>query len=88
MAAKKAKKTAIKDKYTKSAILAELAETTELSKKQVSQYLTNLLHSSNAMLKKAAPVNLHFQVCSRSKLLRSLLVRLAKVFLILSVQGS
>ncbi|MBT5685061.1 MAG: hypothetical protein HOJ11_08640, partial [Gammaproteobacteria bacterium] len=42
MAAKKAKKTAIKDKYTKSAILAELAETTELSKKQVSSVLDEL----------------------------------------------
>lgn len=42
MAAKKAKKTAIKDKYTKSAILAELAETTDLSKKQVSSVLDEL----------------------------------------------
>ena len=42
MAAKKAKKTAIKDKYTKSAILAELAENTELSKKQVSSVLDEL----------------------------------------------
>ncbi len=42
MAAKKAKKTAIKDKYTKSAILAELAENTELSKKQVSAVLDEL----------------------------------------------
>ncbi len=42
MAAKKAKTTAIKDKYTKSAILAELAETTELSKKQVSSVLDEL----------------------------------------------
>jgi nucleoid DNA-binding protein len=42
MASKKAKKTAIKDKYTKSAILAELAETTELSKKQVSSVLDEL----------------------------------------------
>ena len=33
MAAKK--KTAIKDRYTKSAILADIAENTELSKKQV-----------------------------------------------------
>ncbi len=33
MAAKK--KTAIKDKYTKSAILAEIAENADLSKKQV-----------------------------------------------------
>ena len=42
MAAKKAKKTAIKDKYTKSAILAELAENTDLSKKQVSSVLDEL----------------------------------------------
>ena len=42
MAAKKTKKTAIKDKYTKSAILAELAENTELSKKQVSSVLDEL----------------------------------------------
>jgi nucleoid DNA-binding protein len=37
-----AKKTAIKDKYTKSAILAEIAENTELSKKQVSAVLDEL----------------------------------------------
>ena len=36
------KLTAIKDKYTKSAILAELAENTELSKKQVSSVLDEL----------------------------------------------
>ena len=42
MAAKKAKKTAIKDKYTKNAIVAELAQNTELSKKQVSAVLEEL----------------------------------------------
>ncbi len=49
MAAKKAKakapakrKPAIKDKYTKSAILAEIAENTELSKKQVGAVLDEL----------------------------------------------
>ncbi|MBL6690264.1 MAG: HU family DNA-binding protein [Pseudomonadales bacterium] len=49
MAAKKAtakapakRKPAIKDKYTKSAILAEIAENTELSKKQVSAVLDEL----------------------------------------------
>lgn len=49
MAAKKAKakapakrKPAIKDKYTKSAILAETAENTELSKKQVGAVLDEL----------------------------------------------
>ena len=49
MAAKKAKakapakrKPAIKDKYTKSAILAEIAENTELSKKQVRAVLDEL----------------------------------------------
>ncbi|MFT7242865.1 MAG: nucleoid DNA-binding protein [Candidatus Azotimanducaceae bacterium] len=36
------KLTAIKDKYTKSAILAELADNTELSKKQVSSVLSEL----------------------------------------------
>jgi nucleoid DNA-binding protein len=36
------KLTAIKDKYTKSAILAELADNTELSKKQVSNVLSEL----------------------------------------------
>ncbi len=40
MAAKK--KTAIKDKYTKTAILAEIAENTDLSKKQVSAVLDEL----------------------------------------------
>ncbi len=49
MAAKKAKakaparkKPAIKDKYTKSAILAEISENTELSKKQVGAVLDEL----------------------------------------------
>jgi len=49
MAAKKAKakapakkKPAIKDKYTKSAILAEIADNTELSKKQVGAVLDEL----------------------------------------------
>lgn len=44
-AAKKAapkKLTAIKNKYTKSAILAEIADNTELSKKQVSNVLNEL----------------------------------------------
>lgn len=36
------KLTAIKDKYTKSAILAEIADNTELSKKQVSNVLNEL----------------------------------------------
>ncbi|MFT7138231.1 MAG: nucleoid DNA-binding protein [Candidatus Azotimanducaceae bacterium] len=36
------KLTAIKDKYTKSAILAELADNTELTKKQVSSVLDEL----------------------------------------------
>ena len=40
MAAKK--KTAIKNKYTKSAILAEIAENTDLSKKQVSSVFDEL----------------------------------------------
>lgn len=40
MAAKK--KTAIKDKYTKTAILAEIAENTDLSKKQVGAVLDEL----------------------------------------------
>ncbi len=41
-AAPKKKLTAIKEKYTKSAILAEIAENTELSKKQVSSVLDEL----------------------------------------------
>lgn len=40
MAAKK--KTAIKDKYTKTAILAEIAENTDLSKKQVGAVMDEL----------------------------------------------
>ena len=40
--APKKKMTAIKDKYTKSAILAEISENTELSKKQVSNVLDEL----------------------------------------------
>lgn len=41
-AAPKKKLTAIKEKYTKSAILAEIADNTELSKKQVSSVLDEL----------------------------------------------
>ncbi len=41
-AAPKKKMTAIKEKYTKSAILAEIADNTELSKKQVSSVLDEL----------------------------------------------
>lgn len=41
-AAPKKKLTAIKEKYTKSAILAEISENTELSKKQVSSVLDEL----------------------------------------------
>ena len=41
-AAPKKKMTAIKDKYTKSAILAEIADNTELSKKQVASVLDEL----------------------------------------------
>ena len=41
-AAPKKKVTAIKEKYTKSAILAEIADNTELSKKQVSSVLDEL----------------------------------------------
>jgi nucleoid DNA-binding protein len=37
-----AKKPAIKDKYTKSAILAEIAENTELSRKQVASVIDEL----------------------------------------------
>jgi hypothetical protein len=40
------------------------------------------------MSRKAVLVNLLFQVCSRSKLLRSLLAQLVKVSLILSVQAN
>jgi len=52
MAAKKATTTAITDKYTKSAILAELAENTELSKKQVSSVLDELSSLIERHLKK------------------------------------
>jgi nucleoid DNA-binding protein len=41
-AAPKKKMTAIKEKYTKSAILAEIADNTELSKKQVAGVLDEL----------------------------------------------
>jgi nucleoid DNA-binding protein len=41
-AAPKKRLTAIKEKYTKSAILAEIADNTELSKKQVSSVLDEL----------------------------------------------
>ena len=52
MAATKVKKSAIKDKYTKNAILAELAENTALSKKQVSAVLDQLSSLVERHLKK------------------------------------
>lgn len=52
MAAKK--KTAIKDKYTKTAILAEIAENTELSRKQVASVLDELADLIERHIKKGA----------------------------------
>lgn len=50
MAAKK--KTAIKEKYTKTAILAEIAENTELSRKQVASVLDELADLIERHIKK------------------------------------
>lgn len=62
MAAKKAKakaktaakKTAIKEKYTKSAILAEIAQNTDLSKKEVTAVFDELNSIIERHLKKGA----------------------------------
>ena len=55
VAAKPTKKLpAIKDKYTKSAILAEIADSTDLSKKEVGAVLDSLSDVINRHVKKGA----------------------------------
>ncbi len=86
MAAKKAKapaprkKPAIKQKYTKSAILAEIAENTDLSRKRLQLFLMSSLYSSSVTSRKVVPVSSHCLVCSRSRLSKNLLARHARVF--------
>ena len=86
-AAPKKKMTAIKEKYTKSAILAEIADNTELSKKQVAGVLDELSDLIERHVKKGSAGEFTLPGLLKINMLRSPLRKLAKVYLTRSAQA-
>jgi len=75
---------AIKQKYTKSAILSEISENTDLSKKQVTAVLDELKDLIERHVKKGSTGEFTLPGLLKIKTVKSLLARHVKVYLILS----